>query len=246
MTRKAVSITTYERQQIQNKVRKRYEKLCQAQHPNPTFHENISKELYLDSTKQLAPHLNEKSAKHILWAHKNSVIRDFSNAKIFDTYGTQVKILSLDVKNNDLIQYEHTPEQFEMNFEELPDIYKQVDIATHKFPMTFTPLGISAYDTKLILSDDQVQRIEEFNTKMETVYGTLQDQLRVLLSTIESCKSTKMFEAKLPDLVSLYPKSVIRKFEDKNGTDDTNLSEEERALRAATASLAAASLITEE
>jgi len=96
---------------------------------------------------------------------------------------------------------------------------------------------------RIMISQELSDEMYEYNEKMLDVYEDMSTHLKHLVNTIQSCKSTKKFESLLPDLTSLYPKSLMRKINNKNEVDST-LTKSQIQIETATSYIATANLLS--
>lgn len=240
MALKSVSINTKERFSIIEKIKKQYTKLATLKHPNPDFTKNLSKALYKKHIDILAEKVNLDVVPYI----KYESVATFSDAIIALKLAKDISLKVLDTQmrfSTDLLTTTHSLTGFESSEIIIPAIFANKKKAS---PFPFTKWGQSKYNAdRLTVDQDTMDSINEYNSQMDSVYSELSTQLDNLISAVEKCKSTKMFEDKLPNLVSLYPASVHKKINEKNDTTNTEITPEQQSLLDATASLAAAALL---
>lgn len=239
MASKSVSINTNERGNIIDQIKKQYAKLALLKHPNPNFHKDLSKTIYKQYVDNVAEKFTEETAPYIYYRSIDRFAEAISELKL-----SNVRIQTLDVEmrfSNDLLASTTRLKAFESSEVMLPKVFAN---KVKMVPFPFMVWGQSKYNMdEIVLEQDVIDTIDEYNTKMTEVYSELSTQMDSLISAINSCKSTKMFEDKLPNLVSLYPVSVHDKLRKKNESMNTEVTPEQQKLLDATASLAAAALL---
>ena len=245
MTQKSVSITQKERAIIVNNIITQYEKLAKAKYPDLDFHKEISKRIYLEHLEKIAEIATETNVSYMVYVSNNEFSRSISQIA-FENMNIEVlksRIIPTEAfthPTKSLFGFEHD----EVN---IPDIFKN---DKNVMPVMFKPYRsiTTSYlgDIHLAANPDMLIQVKEFNEKVKTIYVDLQIQLDLLIDTIDKCKSTKLFIDTLPNLVNLYPQSVQNKLKNKNRSIDIELTPEQQKIRNATASLVAASLLSDD
>lgn len=239
MASKSVSINNIERVKIIDQIKTQYAKLAVLKHPNPNFHKELSKTIYKKYLNVMAEKLTPEIAPFIHYENVFNFAKAIEELKIADV---QIKKLDIEMhSSNNLLSTTRTLAGFEPSEVVIPNIFTNNKKVV---PFPFTQWGQSKYSAdKIVLDENTLTNIQEYNDQMVKVYSELSAQLDNLLGVIKKCKSTKMFEDKLPNLVSLYPESIHKKLRAKNDKQETELTEEQQSLLDATASLAAAALL---
>jgi len=234
MTQKSVNIAKHERAFIQKKAMDLFIKTANIRHPDKNFYTKISMDIIQYNWDRIAPDLMDSS------------LLEQMDYKPHYSYASAISYISL---SNDKFIYElftdnHTYKHMLSKISELHN-FGDALIIPSRFKINDRYLfPFKSYGEKRIrLSEELANRIDAFNLKMEETYNEMDDQLKTLLLMISSCKTTKMFEVKLPNLVNLYPKSVLNKIANKNETEDKALTTEEELMQKATNAIATASLL---
>jgi len=241
MSLKSVSINNVERNKIIVQIKKQYAKLALLKHPDPDFTKNLSKDIFKTYILALAKKLTPESVPYIQYENQASFAEAITNLRFQDI---TIKKLDTEMRySNELLVDTDRLTLFEAIEINIPTIFEN---PKHMIPFPFTTWGHNKYNAHKIIVDQETQdSILAYNEQMVTIYSELSKQLDSLLEAVDKCKSTKMFEDKLPNLVSLYPESVHKKIKAKNNVD-TEITPEQQSLLDATASLAAASLLEDE
>ena len=244
MSQKSVSITQKERALMIDTIIVQYEKLAKAKYPDPDFHKEISKLIYLEQLEKIAEVVTEASVPYMVYVRNNDFARSVSQIAFENI---TIEVLKANIIPAEAFTYKaKSLSAFEYDEVNIPDIFKN---NKNVMPIMLKQYrsGTTSYlgDIHLEANSDIVIKVTEFNEKVKTIYGDLQIQLGLLINTIHKCKSTKLFMDLVPNLVNLYPKSVQNKLRNKNVTD-TELTPEQQEIRNATASLVAASLLSDD
>lgn len=234
----SVSLTRNERFKIQGIVAEQYKKLIMSFNENSDIRAQITLQLLQDSFKKLKD-IPDNVYKYINTAAKDRLARVLTNIKL------PISILEFDGKQTNFLANQNylAPLEYTASTMNIPQQFidnNVVPIILIDYMVTQT---YSGYDKHTVaLSEEQTALIEAHNTAIANKVNGYIEQLSILKDTIDKCKSTKMFEAQLPELVNLYPESVIDKLAKKN-YETKELSEKELAIQGAINSFAAASLI---
>lgn len=241
----SVSLTNSERYAMKETIRSQYKKLIMSLSTTSTLRKELTMRLLQDSINKLAD-IPDSAYPYLRTIPRDRIGRELNNIKLpmavseFDSYDSEFiskKNNLLDIKENDLNEIKNIPAAFtEKGL--IPNLLIEFFTINSSYSHTVNK------DT-IVITDEDVDTITANNETIQDKVGAYVEQLNMLIDTIDSCKSTKMFEAKLPELVNIYPESVLKKIENKN-SEITELSEEEMALKGAITSFAAASLISDD
>ena len=230
----SVNISTSERKQIQAKAVTLFIKTAKARHPDETFYADITKRIFSETLEKYRQFIDTEIfaslpfTSYVLLGNKIGRLMLPNNLEIYTLIeSNHTGVLNLLIANRSLAYLDkdefYVPEEFK----------KDRDVL---FP--FTKYGAD----HLEISEGLIKEIEEYNAKMLSTYTDLTKQLKGLLYTIEESKTTKAFSKKLPNLESLYPKSLQAKINKKNSID-AELTEEQQLMQDATNAIATANLL---
>jgi len=250
MQQMSVNIANHERGKIKEEATKRFLKTAQNRHPDPDFIKNLTKKIFYASLEYLRPLINSGDIKYVQHVPITKISPVIAAHVFPPGHKPQELVDGAANLRNGFIHQRHLLESIEKEDFIIPSEFIHVNASGGDMvPMCLKTYGYAegySPSQEVELSHKLEEEIAEFNELMTSTYSDMNTQLRTLLETIEQCKSTKMFELKLPQLVSLYPKSVKDKLEKKNTPVDRELTNEEQMLANATNSIAAAALFDDE
>lgn len=234
----SVSLTRNERFKMQDIVTEQYKKLIMSFNENSDIRAQITLQLLQDSFKKLKD-IPDNVYKYVNTAAKDRLARTLTNIKL------PISILEFDGRQTNFLanQRHLSPLKYNSTTMNIPQLFIDNNVIPIILIDYMIAQNYSDYDKQTVaLSEEQTALIEAHNTAITDKVNSYIEQLNILKDTIDKCKSTKMFEAQLPELVNLYPESVINKLAKKN-SETKELSEKELAVQGAINSFAAASLI---
>lgn len=237
VAKKSVNIPTAERSEIMKKARNLFLKTALTKHPDEKFLTNITKRVFLESLEKLRPLVDSGHIKYVSHINIDELSYNISNLRFPEGYAIRSLISRSNLNNAKLLGFFSTLENIEASEINIPVEF----ITDRKIPFVAEEYSNSNRGT-IDLSDEVKEEITAFNNKMEEVYTELESQLELLMSTINNCRTTKAFEEALPNLVNLYPQSIVRKLEEKNNKDVAK-TEEEQKLDSAMTTIATAALL---
>lgn len=234
MSELSVNISESERIQIRDKAVQLFYKTAKARHPNPSFYEDLTKQLFTEAFDDFDQYVGTKVYKHLTFVSKFDI--NICIGRLIIPDGLNIMELSANetAHSEMLISYNHLS-ALDLNSYEFPA--KHVQGRKVLFP--FSSFG----ENTLVLSEDTIEEIQEHNAKMHELYDELSVQLETLVSVINRCKTTKMFYTSLPNLTSLFPESVRVKVQRKNKNEQAELTAEQQLMQDATNSIATANLL---
>jgi len=235
MTQKSVNISGAERAQIERKAVDLFMKTSKARHPDENFIADISIDIIRHNWDRLGDDIMESPF--------------VSQMKFENRYGYGSSISRINLPNDmyiyELFDNDRRYQQMLSQSRTIMHFAAEDLVIPEKFKVNGKYLYPFQYygSARLWLSQEIMDKITIFNNKMEATYSELDTQLKTLIHVIDTCKTTKSFEAKLPALTSLYPNSVNVKIRNKNASDDVELTEEEKLMQEATNAIATANLL---
>jgi len=230
----SVNISGNERQKIKYKAVELFLKTAKARHPDEDFYSNLTKRIFEETLNKYAMHVNNPLFSQLYFLRKYSISNELSKMQ----FPNDLYIFSLktsDSRRSEMLVKNHYLCSIDTDNLIVPDYC----IAKDKILFPFITYGVNSLSISTEIEND----IKEYNTKMEEIYTTLDIQLKALLQVIDQCTTTKAFYAKLPNLTTLFPKSLQLKVNRKNDTNNTELTDEQKLMQDATNSIATASLL---
>lgn len=234
MNELSVNISGSERDIIKSKAIDLFFKTAKARHPDEDFCKNLTKRVFEDALNKYTEFTKSEIFSELPWVEKYYITTKLARLEL----PNNLRVLALNaapgLSNNLLVK----------NF-----YLSDIDEKDLVIPLEFEHNGKTIFPfsnygkSKLTLSPEIVCEINEYNSKMEETYSELEKQLRALLAVISECKTTKAFYANLPNLTSLFPKSLQLKIQRKNDTGKKELTEQEKLMQDATNSIATATLL---
>ena len=248
--RRSATITQYERQEIRSKMISMFTKTAKKRIPDPGFHKRISMQVvnyFIDKAKEAQ---ESGTAEYYLYATKPNFIKVLSNMfmnkqiDLFGPYQTADDKWSMTSGTGGL--YEHiTFEDFDWN--RVPATYNGNNEAIYPLVMDAYPEldYYGSVDLLPVMPDHIADKITKHNDKMAETFDELGQQLTVMMQKVRNIKTKSMFDNAFPGLTALLPNSVIRKQQELDGPQ-SEMSEEDRLLRAATNMVVASELLEDD
>jgi len=236
----SVTINESERRTMVDTITAKLKKLIASSEPDPDFYPNISKRLYARSLEKFTPetikyvyHISNHTSHNFRFVRLAAIKDDNPN----DTTPVIIKNIMTGESSN-LLDITGGASDTRVTSAELqPDL--------RSIPFAFEERPRSTSQT-LIVDKDFLAEIKQHNEEYDIAIDPIRQQLAAVVDTIEKCRSTKQFEAKLPGLTHLYPESVkqklIRKAEARKPVQ-TALTDEEKLLNEVATSLSAVELL---
>jgi len=230
----SVNISGSERQKIKYKAVELFLKTAKARHPDEDFYSNLTKRIFEEALNKYAMHVNNPLFPQLHFLRKYSISNELSRME----FPNGLYIFTL--KTSDSRQGEMLIKNYYLYPIDTDNlIIPDYCISKDKVLFPFTNYGVDHFSISIEIEND----IKEYNSKMEEIYTSLDTQLKALLQVIDRCTTTKAFYAKLPNLTTLFPKSLQLKVNRKNDTNDIELTDEQKLMQDATNSIATASLL---
>ena len=243
---KSVNITNSDRYEMVDSVSKDFYASVESLDEDADFYERLLASVAKRLLSTIAEHRDSPLHQYLHTVDVYGLINNVSNGCILpkDCGVTGCLSLSKDTKSllveNTMAQVARTiyrSDSYEGIKKALEDVAepgsvgrKFIDISSKRVSTYFTP--------------EEIAKIATRNETLERLFRPLQVQLKVVVNTLQTCKTTKQFEERLPDLTRYYTGVIRRKLAaagEKSKSEEE--SEKDSLLAEASNTLALAALV---